>query len=116
MNIDLRDFISQTLIDICYGVSNAQKHMIKTINNQPIAPVNFNGHCVDSLEQKVSFDICVTASNDKKISKEGGISIRVLSGEAKGEQSEYHSQTNRIQFTIPFYPQAVSPSTKQTPK
>ena len=112
MEIDLRDFIAKTMVNICNGVGDAQKTMLEQINNQPIAPANFDGQRVVALEQKITFDISVVASSSKSKSGNGGVNIKVLSIGAEGEKSESKMQTNRIQFSIPFYPKQCPRSKK----
>ena len=89
----LKDFVSQTLLDITNGVEEAQKR-----SPHWIAPGFVEGEKVVS-PQLVAFDILVT------VNKEAGGGIQVWSlGDlsAKGNSE----QSNRMSFSVPVYFQA----------
>ncbi|MDR1196860.1 MAG: hypothetical protein LBL08_01110 [Candidatus Nomurabacteria bacterium] len=108
-NMDLKDFISTTIIDICMGIKDAQKTVHGKANNMPvIAPAFLNG--VSQLEdnvEKISFDILVSATNTTNAQKGVGAKIHVINGSIGKENSSVNIAENRISFSVPFYPQAL---------
>ncbi len=107
-DIDLKDFISQTIIDICLGIKKAQRVIFEEVKNVPIAPAFMSGKSVISKsEQKISFDIMISASSVQKTDKGGSAKISVIGGSINKENSFINTAANRVQFSIPFYPQAL---------
>lgn len=110
-NIELREFITKVLEDICLGISKAQTNVSKELDNYPIAPVRMNGISVFK-ESEVSFDIAITTSNQEKNGKEGGAKISVIGASINKENVTTKDNINRIQFSVPFYPAALNKKNK----
>jgi hypothetical protein len=110
--MDLRDFVSETLIQIIDGVRAAQEHASQVSaeinpsniqhfggdNNQffrPAGLVGKYGHIVE-------FDIALTPVNEEQ-AKGGGFEIlSVLDAGVQGKAETSNNATNRIHFAIPI--------------
>lgn len=106
--MDLKDFISKSIVDICLGIKEAQGIVFKHVDNVPIAPAFMSG--VSQLEggpEKISFDILVSISDSSKIEKDGKAKISVIGGSIGKETNTEQNSAHRIQFSVPFYPQAL---------
>ena len=109
--MDLKDFVSQTLISIVDGVKEAQKHA-----NDNDAFVNPGGlmrnaanvgdnsiwdNRTNNYAQHVTFDVAVTAEDTST----GGAKVKVLSGilggDIGGEKGNKNSVASRVQFSVP---------------
>jgi len=111
--MELKDFITATLIEIQSGVSAAIKHTQK--NNIPGAINPSWGGTDDinaSLIEKVQFDIAVTVSDKSAGSVEGGIKVvGIKIGGDKTASSEVNN-VSRIQFSIPIIPPVTTVNSK----
>lgn len=113
--MELKDFIKQSLYDICMGISEAREEIYKEISNVPIAPHKFNDKEMSDLQREIEFDIAITVldKTDKSVDsnlKTGGV-IKVVGtdfviGGSLGSEKKAES-TNRIKFKIPFFPAAT---------
>lgn len=112
--MQLKNFISQSIIDICCGVNEAQKIVYEKFKNFPVAPAYVEGKNVAiKSEQTISFDILVKTSESEYNQKQGSAKIYVVDGTLNNTNNLSNVSTNRIQFSVPFYPQALS-STEKT--
>ncbi len=89
--MNLRDFITQTLLDVVEGVANAQENL--TQGRGSISPTQ-GPH---NPYQNVDFDLAVTAD---EAGADGGIIIVARTNDAAGTR-ERRSEISRIQFTVP---------------
>ncbi|MDR1696382.1 MAG: hypothetical protein LBR69_07145 [Endomicrobium sp.] len=106
--MELKDFISQSIIDICLGIKVAQKTIYEAVENVPIAPAYMGGKSVlEKGEQKISFDIMVETSSSEQTQKQGDVKIYVVGGSINKESNKNSVNVNRIQFSVPFFPQAL---------
>jgi hypothetical protein len=110
--MELEDFISESIKQICFGIRKAQKEVSDKIgNNCPITPrTKFNGKGDVGYEEKenITFDIAITVTDDNKLNASGAIGIRSLGFGAKGETSKKEENIHRISFSIPFYPSLLN--------
>lgn len=109
--MELREFITQTLVQIQQGVQDAIEQQDAAKTNGIINPVfSMNGRPGRDHLQKVEFDVAVTATD--KASGGGKAGIKVFSVELGGEGAKgtEHSVASRVKFTIPVVP----PSQVQT--
>lgn len=102
--MELKDFISQTLVEIQAGVQEA---INKTIGGQTKGAINpvwerdgIRRHDI----QKVDFDIAVTISEKSAGEAEGGIKVVALKIGGGLSESTETSNVSRIQFSIPIIP------------
>lgn len=112
MYVDISQFVSETIKQICIGIKEAKEACKE--KNDPVAPVAIKGVRLDESVQMIHFDICAVATEEKKGG--GGISIQIptiINGEIGKNTNIQTSCTQRIQFSIPFIPSACS-SEKET--
>ncbi|MCF8496223.1 MAG: hypothetical protein K9G62_06115 [Alphaproteobacteria bacterium] len=83
----LKDFVEQSLLEICEGVESA-----KTKTKIAIAPGHLNSKKLEEIHF-VKFRVAVTTTS----STEGG--IKVFSSGASGQLSQ--ENTNQIEFDVP---------------
>ncbi|MCE1225962.1 MAG: hypothetical protein LWW87_05660 [Geobacteraceae bacterium] len=110
--MDLKEFVSETLISIITGVTDAQEkaneygafvnpaglmRSTSNVSNNAIWDNSTNNYA-----QSIAFDVAVTAED----AGQGGAKIKVfsgiISGELGGEKSNKNSVASRVQFSIPI--------------
>ena len=108
----LKDFIKQTLVDICEAVEEARA------THDYIAP-QFSESPNDGKSTLINFDVAITATGSSSKSTkvgagvEAGVSVNVLvmkadigskvEGDELGTNAQSHSQVSRIQFGVPVH-------------
>ncbi len=109
--MDLKEFVSETLLAIIGGVADAQQkakvlsaHVnpggltrnIRNVENNAVWDNSTNNYA-----QQVSFDVAITAED----SATGGAKVRVLSGilggDIGGEKGNKNVIASRVQFSVP---------------
>lgn len=109
--MDLKDFVSETLVSIITGISDAQ---VKTVDLR--ANVNPGGlrrttskidnnsiwdPDTNNFAKNIIFDVAITAEDTAK----GGAKVKVLSGilggDIGGEKGSKNSVASRVQFSVP---------------
>ena len=112
MNLD--DFISQTIINICSGIAKAKKNNVN--NNGAIAPHKITTPEGRTLEvhkvREIEFDLSVTLSQNNNLEIAGGGSaglkpIANVEIDIGKNSSSAHEQTQRIKFSVPFISEAI---------
>ncbi len=109
--MDLKEFVSETLISVITGVTDAQKKveghgafvnptgLMRSTSNISSNAVWDNS--TNNYSQTVTFDVAITAEDTGK----GGAKVKVLSGllggEFGGEKSNKNTLVSRVQFSIP---------------
>ncbi len=115
--MQLKDFISNALIDICEGIAEAKLQ----VKNGAIAPhyvITPDGSKQNTHEvEYVKFEVCVTVDNTNNSQSNGGFKagiLQVISAEiGKNTTVELKSSNinvNKIAFSVPYLPQAVPAS------
>ena len=115
--IDEMLMIYKGSLDICLGIKEAQKTVYEHVENVPIAPAFMSG--VNQMEhgpEKISFDILVSISDSSKKEKNGEAKITVIRASIGSETATETSSAHRIQFSVPFYPQALERYNQKSPK
>lgn len=108
--MELKEFIKQSLYDICTGISEANEMIVSELHNRPIAPRITDGKENPNQQQEIEFDIAITTSAKRKTSLKGdtnvGGIIKVVSAGAGGElgSEKAAESVSRIKFKIPFVP------------
>ncbi len=112
--MQLKDFISNALIEICLGISEAKTQ----IANGAIAPVTItarNGDIEESHKiEQINFELCVTIDNANNSQTKSGAKVgilQVISAEI-GKNTDTTSKrstinVNKISFSVPYLPQAI---------
>ena len=115
--MQLKDFISNALIEICSGIAEAKAQ----IGNGAIAPVDIqvDGQAKEnthSIEQ-IGFEICVTVDNTNNSKSTKGFEIGVLQvvsakiGKKVNEESKLNTtNVNKITFSVPYMPALINKS------
>jgi hypothetical protein len=120
MEVELREFIKQALVNIVGGVSDAAAD-IKTQNNGAIISPRVHApsgeHALQIAPEDgfgiafpLKFDLSITVTSGESQRKDmgGGFKISVLSARAGVEETDTATKTavQRIQFTVPVkFPQ-----------
>ena len=133
MEMDLRDFVKQALVDIVTGVVDAVSAVKGMNNGAVVSPALLNGppealfviREEDGYGQAfpVKFDLSVTVTSAESQKKDmsGGLKISILSGKAGLEESDTSTKTavQRLQFMVPVkFPQTPlrsRPSNRPSP-
>lgn len=107
--MELKDFISTVLIDICDGIAMAKSQ----VKDCAISPGRVMGKDVYEVQQ-ISFDISVTVDETTKstLASKGGLSIKVISASIGGDTENMSNKinVNRLTFSVPYIPHAISPN------
>ncbi|PHR68282.1 hypothetical protein [Alcanivorax sp.] len=100
--MELREFISQTLVDIQGGVNDAIHKAKAGEIPGAINPV-WGGAKEAGREdiQVVSFDIAVAVSESTDSGVKGGIKVMGIGVDGDTTEFKENSHTSRIQFTVP---------------
>jgi hypothetical protein len=92
-NMDLKEFIEETVKQIIDGVIGSQKHA-KSVGAK-VAPFG------DA--RKVSFDVSVTVVDDKESQGKAGLSVWSLGAGISSKNETTNTLAHKIQFDVPIY-------------
>ena len=94
--MNLKDFVSTTLIEICEGIQDAQTKLAGS--QATINPANYSGAGND---EAVQFDVAVVANEGTQTSAKAGIAVvPFIQLGAAGASSQSTASTSRIQFKV----------------
>lgn len=111
--MELKEFITETLVQICAGIEAAQKQL-KDSGSEAIINTNMTvdsaGHLVTGGRRRpvefVEFDVAILASEGTET--KGGVGLTVaslLKLDAGGKSTETAGRESRIKFKVPMsYP------------
>jgi len=108
----LEEFISNTIYEICMGIEDAKERVYQELNNQPISPGRMEGE-MTNLSSQIDFDLSVSTSTEESTDKRAGV-IQVIDTGIGKTDSLSQEAMNRVKFSIPFFPQAVSKKTSRS--
>lgn len=107
--MDLKDFVSQTLVQIVEGVVEASTRVAEL--GGAVSP-SYNAHPTDAIGRSrdgqslpvhaVEFDVAIVAGSESSMEAGGGVKISVFSASAKGSEKDREQTTSRIQFVVPL--------------
>lgn len=103
--MELKEFISETLVQIQEGVQDAIQRRSAVSSSagviNPVFGIDMDAASPDHI-QKVEFDVAVTVTD--KVSGSGKAGIKVFSIELGGEagKSAEQSTVSRIKFVVPI--------------
>jgi len=102
--MELREFVTETLVQIQEGVQDAIIRRQDTDNPQGIINPVFGQQASEAHCQKVEFDVAITVSDKSQGSAKAG--LRVLSVElgAGGSKAAERSTVSHVRFTVPVIP------------
>ena len=114
--MQLKNFISNALIEICSGIAEAKAQ----IGNGAIAPCSITTPIGETEEvhkiQDIQFEVCVTVNNTNNSQSNNGFKagfLQVISAEigknTKIESKSSNNNINKIVFSVPYLPQAIQP-------
>ena len=109
--MELKNFISTTIYEICMGIEDAKNRVEKELENQPISPANIEGKTDHIKESKIDFNLSVTSSTESSTDTKAGI-IKVIEAGIGKSSSLSHEAINKVSFSIPFYPEAIFKNNK----
>ena len=99
--MDLKEFVSQTIIQIIDGIKLAQEEYPENA-----CPEMVKFHTQSPVINQVDFDVAIYASDDKETGAKAGIKVMSFisaSGESKSNSST--GSSSRIKFQVPIrYP------------
>lgn len=126
--MDLKEFVSETLVSIVGGIKDAQEKTKKlgaSVNpgglmrkSEAVSDNSTWDNRNNNFSQPVAFDIAITAEDSAK----GGAKVKVLSGilggDIGGEKGSKNVLASRIQFTVPvlFPPEDIDDPAARTVK
>ena len=113
--MELKEFVSQTLVQIFEGVVTAQTEL--SANGIKINPDIWNnstaqkeGKLLDptmSPIEEVQFDVAVTASDSAGAKAKIGVLSGIVGGSMEGKGEKSKELVNRIKFSVPIsFPKA----------
>jgi hypothetical protein len=103
--MELKDFISQTLIDITQGVVAASVEVEKLggiVNPRPTQHVQTSRHRSGLNIVDVEFHVVISVSDDIKKAGGGGVAIGVVSFGGRGEATSTSGATTTLKFHVPL--------------
>ncbi len=108
--MELQEFIETSLVQICLGIKGAQEKLWIETGNWPIAPSTLDGKVVhDRTNNEITFDVGISVSKDRNIN----VAASVIGVGGKTNSTRENSQTQRVQFSVPFYPQSLNPKKRE---
>ena len=105
--MELKEFVSNALVDIIAGVAEAQSRVKDIAVIEPnINAANPKGGSSDSphkILRSADFDVAVSVSDEVKGGVKGGIFVLgLLGGEAISDGRFTNSTVNRIKFSVSY--------------
>ena len=110
--MELKEFISETLISIISGVSEAQKEATKLgahvnptglmRNTSNIADNAIWDNSSNNYAQPVSFDIAVTVEDKAQVGAKIKVIAAIFGADAEAKQENKDSLASRVQFIVPI--------------
>lgn len=91
--MELKEFVSQTLIQIIEGIKIAQNHSTET--NADIAS--------GGVYEKIEFDVAVTTTDTTEARVGAGIFVAAVSLGAQAKGGVTNQTLSHIRFSVPMY-------------
>lgn len=118
MDIQLKDFVRETIVQIVAGVKEAQEHPDTKgaiISPKSIEPTTEKHHKIlgflyphnaastyRPMVHLMNFDVAVSASNKTDSGGKVGVSVLSISADFGGGSEGSHTSQSRIQFGVPI--------------
>lgn len=103
--MELKDFITSTLVQIVEGVHAAQAQVVELggdVNPYEQYQSDFGKSLTRGGTQSVGFDVAISAQ-ENAASKEGiGVVVASIALGKRNERSDSASSVSRVQFTVPL--------------
>lgn len=97
--MELKDFITKTLLDISDGVKDAQKESDGSV---VINPGRGTSRSDNREVQYVDFDIALSEIKDVGKSGKIGVDVRVFEGDGEIRETASAGQSTRVRFRVPI--------------
>lgn len=110
--MDLKDFVSETLLSIVNGVTEAQAKALEL--GAHINPAGLTRHAAkvadnaiwdnsnNNYAQIVTFDVAITAEDTAKAGAKVKVIAGIFGGGAEAETGTKSSLASRVQFSVPI--------------
>ncbi len=85
--MELKDFISNTLISIQKGITSANS-------------ATSNSFIIRQAQEVITFDVAVEVGKENTSEKGGGLRIHVVEGKLSGSSKTKESSITRVLFTV----------------
>ncbi len=95
-NIELKEFITQTLVQIKMGIDDAIEGGVMVTNKASIGKMHYH------IFKNVDFDISVTASEIDSAKGKIGVFLGPIGAGVEGGEEIANTSYNRIKFTVPI--------------
>ncbi|KRA57395.1 hypothetical protein ASD89_06900 [Caulobacter sp. Root656] len=113
--MELREFVTNTLVQILEGVGDAQEQLGKTGKRGIVNPTWGGGEKLYEHVQNVSFDVAVTVASKAEGGANAGIKVLAIDIGAKGSIETQNSNVSRVAFSIPILPTYTAVTDVQKP-
>jgi hypothetical protein len=109
--MELREFVTETLVQIQEGVQHAIDRRRDTENAHGVINPIFGQQVSEAHCQKVELDVAITVADKSQGSAKAG--LRVLSVElgAGGSKAAERSTVSHVRFTVPIIPPTTTVTT-----
>lgn len=108
--MDLKTFISETIVGIIEGVADAQQRVAEGFDTAAVALLDRPGEQAGWRNpnfKAVAFDVAITSAQEesKETGAKGGLKVYVLSASVDGKDaaSSKSSSVSRVQFEVPVH-------------
>jgi len=101
--MELKNFIRESLNQICQGIQEAEHPCIAPLN----IPDREGYLAFKQKGEEIHFDIAVTVTDDEKLNATGGVNLKIAKGEVDKQNSTKTENIHRINFSVPFFPHAL---------
>tara|TARA_B100000929_G_scaffold281673_1_gene260914 strand:- start:1160 stop:1537 length:378 start_codon:yes stop_codon:yes gene_type:complete len=117
--MELKDFISTTLVEIHQGIQGAISELGDPRSFGAINPVSGSGDAISAAQiannkQQVDFDIAVTTTNSGEAGVQGGVKVVGINIGGSGREVTSDSQVTRVKFSVPYIPPITFIETPRT--
>ena len=107
--MELKEFISATLVEIHLGVKDAINTLSEHDNSGAVNPIaspdgEMTSVQINEARKNVDFDIAVTTTSEDNINGNAGIKVMGLNLGGSGSTTATDSYVTRIKFSIPCIP------------
>ena len=106
--MELKEFISDTLVSIAEAVANANTRLTNGAVVHPPETKSTHHSSPTHAEERIEFDVAVYASDDVTTEGSGGIKVLGLNAGGGVNQEQTSGSQSRIQFSLlMFIPHAI---------
>lgn len=107
--MDLKEFICESIVQICQGLSEAQEQTkdLHAVVNVPVETGSSDNLVISAREyrrtpQLIDFDVCVAVEKSGTTDIKGKLSIFSFNMSGKTSKEKSDTETSRIKFSVPM--------------